>query len=314
MSLALDVGLFLLGLLLIVPASEWLVESTLGASYRLGVSAFLLSVVVIGFDAENLAVGAMATVEQAAGIALGSVVGSAMVAVALAFGLTALIVPLEFDRVPGRVVALPVVLVGLLTVLALDGRLSRPDGVILLGGYALSIAGLVRWEREGAHIAPVEAVEDEARETSSTAAAVGWMLASVAGVVVGGELLVEGARPIVRALGWTDTTFGMTVLALLVSAEELARELPAALRGRPDISAGNVVGSALAFFGFNAGVIACIRPLRVDPATRSFYLPVCAATVAVVALFLVRRRVPRWAGALLVALYAAFALGGGLMG
>jgi Ca2+/Na+ antiporter len=51
------------------------------------------------------------------------------------------------------------------------------------------------------------------------------------------------------------------VLAFLVSIEELARELPAALKGKPEISYGNVSGSILAFFLFNAGIIALVHPV-----------------------------------------------------
>lgn len=309
MSLPLALAAFAAGLILVVGASERLVDSTLRLSHGLGVSAFFLSVVFIGFDAENLGVGAMAAYEQAPGIALGTIVGAAMVAIALAFGVTALIVPLRFERVPVRVAVVPVVSVALLAAMAYDGRLSRADGVVLLGGYALAVVGLIRWEREGLHVASTEAVEKEVAASGSTGREALWFVVALVGIVVGGELLVSGARPVIGWLGWTDTAFGMTVLALLVSAEELGRELPAALRGRPDVSVGNVVGSALAFFGFNAGAIALVRPVTVDAVTRTFYLPVCAATVLVVALLLVRRSVPRWAGALLVALYAAFATG-----
>jgi cation:H+ antiporter len=35
----------------------------------------------------------------------------------------------------------------------------------------------------------------------------------------------------------------MTILAFLVSVEEIARELPAALKRRPEITYDNVVGS-----------------------------------------------------------------------
>ncbi|MFB6099461.1 MAG: sodium:calcium antiporter, partial [Salinibacter sp.] len=179
-----------------------------------------------------------------------------MVAIALAFGLTALIVPLEFEHAPRRILTLPIGAVVLLTGLALDGSLSRLDGGLLLLGYLGAVALLVRWEREGLHVAPTEAVETELEEEAwGLLGSIGWFIASLVGIVAGSELLLRGARPIIATLGWTETFFGMTLLALLVSVEEVARELPAALKGRPDISFGNVLGSALAFFGFNAGVI-----------------------------------------------------------
>lgn len=311
MSLFTGAVLFGLGLGLVLFFAERLVDSTIGVSHRLGVSTFLISVVFIGFDPENLAVGAVASYEATAGIALGTIVGAAMVALALAFGITALIVPLDFERAPRRILVLPVGAVALVTLLALDGMLSRIDGAILLVGYVGAVALLLRWERQDIHVAPTEAVETEVEvdEEAGLIGSVGWFVASLAGIVGGSELLVRGARPVVEALGWTETTFGMTLLALLVSVEEVARELPAALKGRPDISYGNVLGSALAFFGFNAGVIALVRPVPVDPVTQHFYLPVCAGTVLLIALLMWRRRVPRWGGGLLLLAYGVFVFG-----
>ena len=311
MSLFTGAVLFGLGLGLVLFFAERLVDSTIGVSHRLGVSTFLISVVFIGFDPENLAVGAVASYEATAGIALGTIVGAAMVALALAFGITALIVPLDFERAPRRILVLPVGAVALVTLLALDGMLSRIDGAILLVGYVGAVALLLRWERQDIHVAPTEAVETEVEvgEEAGLIGSVGWFVASLAGIVGGSELLVRGARPLIAALGWTETTFGMTLLALLVSVEEVARELPAALKGRPDISYGNVLGSALAFFGFNAGVIALVRPVPVDPVTQHFYLPVCAGTVLLIALLMWRRRVPRWGGGLLLLAYGVFVFG-----
>jgi len=310
-SIAVALGLFALGLVLVVGSAEQLVESTVGVSRSLGLSAFLISVVFIGFDPENLAVGAVAGYDGTAGLAMGTIVGAAMVALALAFGGTAVVVPLSFERVPRRILAMPVGAVGLVTGLAMDGTLSRVDGALLLGAYALAVGALLRWERQGIHVAPTDAVEETAAEEapSDGRRAGAWFVASLAGMILGSELLLRGARPLITALGWTDTLFGMTLLAVLVSVEEVARELPAALKGRPDVSFGNVVGSALAFFCFNAGVIALVRPVPVAAITRRFYLPVCAGTVVLIALLMAGRRVPRWGGLLLLLAYGLFVAG-----
>lgn len=316
MSLLTGLVLFGAGLGLVLLSAERLVDSTVGVSHRFGLSAFLISVVFIGFDPENLGVGAVASYEATAGIALGTIVGAAMVALALAFGITALIVPLEFETAPRRILLLPVGAVALVTGLALDGMLSRVDGGILLLGYVAAVGILLRWERQGVHVAPTAAVEAEVEEEAGEGwvRTIGWFAASLLGIVAGSELLVRGAHPVIEALGWTETVFGMTLLALLVSVEEVARELPAALKGRPDISFGNVVGSALAFFGFNAGVIALVRPVPVNSVTQHFYLPVCAGTVLLIAVLMLRRRVPRWGGALLLLVYALFVAGPAFVG
>jgi cation:H+ antiporter len=316
MSVPVALLLFAGGLALVLVFSEQLVESVVGTAANVGLSAFLISVLFVGFDPENLFIGGTGTWERAPGIALGTVVGSAMVAIALALGITALAVPLRFERAPRSIVVLLPLPVGLLGALAADGLLSRVDGGLLLGAYALALAWLYVLGRRGIHIEPsgevAEALhEDDAEETLWQAA--GMLAVSLAAIAGGSKLVVEAGTVLTARIGLTDTAFGMTLLALLVSIEELARELPAALKGRPEIALGNVVGSVLAFFLFNAGVIALVRPVPVGADTRFFYVPVALLAVGFTAAVLLRRTVPRWAGGVLVALYAAFVVGGFLM-
>src|ERR671922_1280496 len=132
------------GLGLIVFFAEQLVKGVVGTSRRFGLSTFLLSVIFIGFDPDNLAVGTVASAEGMAGIALGSILGGAMVAVALAFGLSALVAPMTFAQVPMQVIAVQMLAVVLLAALALDGQLSRMDGGMLLAGFGLALLYLGR--------------------------------------------------------------------------------------------------------------------------------------------------------------------------
>ena len=304
--------LFVIGLGLVLYCAERLVRGAVGTSVGFGLSPFLISVVFIGFDPENLAVGAVGSYEGHAGIALGSIIGSAMVAIALAFGITALVSPMTFATVPRPILLVPVLSALLLYLLAVDGVLSRIDGAILLLGFACAVAYLLWLTRRGVDIRPAgelaEALEEVDPHTRWRA--VGLLALSLTGLVIGSELLVTGAQVIVAALGLSETVFGMTLLALLISIEELARELPAALAGRPEISFGNVVGSILAFFLFNAGVIAFIHPIAVNEQVLGFYLPFCIGTIIVVTFFMMMKRVSRWVGGMLVLLYGFFALMG----
>jgi cation:H+ antiporter len=310
-TIALAIGLCLAGLLLVIWSAERLVEGVVGTSVALGVSAFVVSVVFVGFDPENLAVGAVGAAQGFSGIAAGSVIGAAMVAVGLAFGVTALLAPMRFAQAPRRALAIPIVAILLFGALAYDGVVSRVDGAILLAAFALAVLELLRLSRRGLDIRPTgevaETLERKARRTPGRA--LGLLLLSLIGLVAGSELLLAGSERLLVRFGLSDTVYGMTFLALAVSVEELARELPAARRGRPEISFGNVVGSILAFFLCNAGLIALIRPIAVDPSVIRFYLPVCLLTVAFATVCLAALRVPRWAGGVLVAAYVVFFAG-----
>lgn len=315
MNLIVPILLSIAGLALVLFCAEQLVKGVAGFASGLGASAFLISVVFLGFDPENLAVGAVGSLQGASGVALGTIVGSAMVAIALAFGITALVVPMRFERVPRRILAVSVLAVLLMGALAIDGRLSRFDGLVLLVGYAAAIVYLLWLGRRGVDIEAKGEVAKELEEASSlgTGKALGVLLLSSVGIVLGSELLVEGARDLIAYFGFSETVVGMTILALAISIEEVARELPAAMKGHPEISYGNVVGSILAFFLFNAGVIALISPIEVDRPTLLFYLPLAAFTVAILSLFLLGGRMGRLSGAVLVTLYVVFAVGGYLL-
>ena len=149
MSLPVATVAFVVGLALVVYSSEALVRAVVGTSLGFGGSTFLISVLFLGFDPENLAVGAAASYEGMAGIALGTILGSAMVAIALAFGITALLAPMEFERASPRIAAVPLVATALLGVLALDGLLDRVDALLLLASYAAAVVYLVRLGRRG---------------------------------------------------------------------------------------------------------------------------------------------------------------------
>lgn len=311
MNIIMALVLFIIGVVLVIFFAEMLVKATVGTSRGFGVSAFLISVVFIGFDPENLAVGAAGSYENIAGIALGSIIGAAMVAIALAFGITALIAPMKFKSAPIAILVIPVVAVLLFGLLSIDNILSRVDGVILMACYILSVLFLVWAGKRGVDIHPGgEVTESLSKEGFSRKwKSFALLILSLVGIIVGSEMLVSASETIIAKTGLSDTVFGMTILALLLSVEELARELPAALKGRTEISFGNVVGSILSFFLFNAGIIAMVHPVEVEKQVLVFYLPLTMLTIVVVSFFLILRSVSRFAGALLVILYAVFFAG-----
>lgn len=309
MSLVLSLLLFTGGLALLLFCAEKLVEAAVGTAQLTGLSVFMISVIFIGFDPENLFLGSVASYEQAAGIALGTIFGAAMVAIALAFGLTALIAPMQFKEAPARVLAVPVLSVLLVGLLSLDGLLSRLDGGLLLAAFAGSILYLLQLGKRGMKIEPGGEVAEALDEPEGGWKSAGLFILTLAGIIAGSELLVHGSQTIIGRLGLSETVFGMTILALLVSIEEVARELPAALKGRSDISFGNVAGSVLAFFLFNAGIIAIIRPLPVSQEVLQFHLPLSIFTVVLLSFFVWRGKVSRSAGAILFIIYGLFFAG-----
>lgn len=302
------------GIVLVLYFAGKLVEGAVGTARAFGLSAFFVSVVFIGFDPENLGVGAVATHEGIAGIALGSIIGAAMVAIALALGITALFAPLRFEQASTKVLVLPVLAVLLFGALSVDGEVSRLDGAILLAGYAAAVAYVLHLSRKGMGVEPSSGEHMEQAEKLGRWKALGLFVVALAAIVGGSEMVVQGSETIIERLGISETFYGMAILAFLVSIEEVARELPAALKGRSDITLGNVVGSVFAFFLLNAGIIALIRPFPVERQVLTFHLPVAVVTSFLVSGMAMTHKIPRWAGGLLVLLYVAFVVGSYLVG
>lgn len=302
---------FIIGLILVVFSAENLVEGIVGTSIGFGLSAFFVSTVFVGFDPENLGVGAIASLEQVTGITWGSILGAFMVGNALALGITLLFTKLEFEEAPKKILFVPILGTLLLFTLSLDGLLTRLDGLILLGGFGLFVLYLYKLTKEGINIEPSEEIEESLEEVGEMNRwrSLGVFILSLVGMIFGSELLVDSSKMLVSYIGVSKTFFGMTILALLVSIEELAKELPAAVKGRPDITFGNVLGSVLAFFLFNTGIIALIRPLPVFTGVLGFYFPLVFLTIGTTTVFMFKKEIPRWVGAVFIALYLIFALG-----
>ncbi|SNT68697.1 calcium/sodium antiporter [Paracoccus seriniphilus] len=72
------------------------------------------------------------------------------------------------------------------------------------------------------------------------------VLAGLALLVFGGDLLVKGAVNLSLRIGLSPLVVGLTVVAFGTSAPELMVSLSAALKGSSDIAIGNVVGSNIA--------------------------------------------------------------------
>ena len=82
-------------------------------------------------------------------------------------------------------------------------------------------------------------------------------------LVVGAGALVSGASWLARVLGLPNLIIGLTVVAFGTSFPEMAVSVMSSIKGQPDISLGNVVGSNIFNILFILGLTASIRPLIV---------------------------------------------------
>src|SRR3979490_206611 len=97
LSALIAVGLFVVGVVLAVWATERLLEGRVGRARAVRMSTFAVGALLSGFEAENVAVGLAAGAGNASHVALGTVFGGAMFLVCVALGLGGVLSPLKVD-------------------------------------------------------------------------------------------------------------------------------------------------------------------------------------------------------------------------
>jgi cation:H+ antiporter len=132
------------------------------------------------------------------------------------------------------------------------------------------------------------------------------LLAGLATLVVGGELLVRGASRLALATGLSPLVIGLTVVAFGTSSPELAVSVAAATSGNVDIALGNVVGSNIFNVLFILGVSALITPLVVSAQVVRQEVPVMIGASLLLFAMAMKGGVTRTEGLVLVALLAAY--------
>ncbi|MBK9694643.1 MAG: calcium/sodium antiporter [Elusimicrobia bacterium] len=305
----LPVLLILGGLVLLVGGAELLVRGSSRLALRLGVPSLVvgLTVVAYGTSTPELVVSAKAALSGQADLALGNVVGSNIFNVLLILGASALLAPLRVTR-PIIWREVPVMIgTSLLTWgLALDGRISRGDGTLLV---ALLIAYTVYQIQAGLKEGGKKTAEERTKVSilgSLVSIAVG-----LAVLVWGARWLLEGSVSLARGLGVSELIIGLTIVAAGTSLPEVATSLLATWRGEREIAIGNVVGSNIYNVLGVLGLAAVIGPegVAVSSPALNFDIPVMVAvSVACLPIFLTGHLIARWEGVLFLFYYGAYTL------
>jgi cation:H+ antiporter len=90
------------------------------------------------------------------------------------------------------------------------------------------------------------------------------ILGGLAGLLLGGELLVRGASAMAVRLGMSKLVVGVVIVGFGTSVPELVTCVRAALGGSPGIAVGNIVGSNIANILLILGAAAVMRPMVTD--------------------------------------------------
>ena len=303
--------LFFAGLALLWFGGEGLVRASAALGIRFGMAPLVVGLTLVAFatSAPELAVSLAAAFRDSPGLAVGNVVGSNICNITLVLGVTALI---GRPALKGQLAARDSVVLVLATLaipllLLFDGQLGRIEGFVLVVSIVTYVTLTVRDAQAGRYPATVAAEAPPAAKADvSILLNALFGAASLAMLILGSDLFVRAAVEIAIALGISSALVGLSAAALGTSLPELATSIVAARRGQPELAAGNLIGSNIFNLLLILGATSLVRPL-VPNGIGAVDLGVMVTTSLVaLAVMLVKPRIERLEGAVLLACYAGY--------
>ena len=300
-----------IGFALLVKCADLFVDGASSLAKKLNIPAFVigLTIVAFGTSAPELAVSITAAMKGSNDIAIGNVVGSNIFNTLVVLGASAAITPIAVDKgMIKRDYPLSIFAAVLLGVLAMDTvlfkasemSLGRLDGIILLIAFAGFMVMTVKAGLEGRE------EEEEDSEVMPLMKSLLVIVIGLVGIVVGGDLSVEGAKDIARFFGLSEAIIGLTIVALGTSLPELVTSIVAAKKGESDIAVGNVIGSNVFNVFLILGVSSTILPMNVS-GTYLYDIGMLIGVMVLTYLPIAKtKKVSRVMGIVMVLVYAAY--------
>ncbi len=300
-----------LGLIFLIKGADLLVNgaSSLAKKFNVSDLAIGLTVVAFGTSAPELVVNVMGAIEGHHEIVFANVIGSNNFNLLVILGITGLITPLivqsstVWREIPLSLFA--IFLLYLLTNDLLDADaflLSRLDGTLLLtlfGGFLFYVYKQL----------PTDTATDSDTPAPLTPLKIwSFILFGLAGLVVGGNLVVTNAIEIANRLGVSEKIIGLTIVAAGTSLPELATSVVAAFKKNTDIAVGNIIGSNIFNIFLILGVSSLVKPIQYDPSFNSeMYLLAGGTALLFIGMFTgEKKKLDRWEAALLLVIFLGY--------
>ncbi len=302
------------GLVLLTIGAESLVRGASRLAALAGVAPLVigLTVVAYGTSAPELAVSVKSAWLGQSDISIGNVVGSNIFNVLFILGLCALVQPL---RVHAQLIRTDVpIMMGvsiLALLIALDGRIGRIDGIVLVSGSIAYTVFTVKKSRNESAAVNAEFAEalhiPPTRDWVSIFKSIAYVGFGLIALVAGSRFFVDGSVELARLIGVSELVIGLTIVAAGTSMPEVATSVMASIRGERDIAIGNVVGSNIFNILAVLGCASLVSPITVSPAALALDIPVMiGVAIACLPIFFTGLEIRRWEGCLFLLLYGAY--------
>ena len=314
-----SVLLFAVGLVLLIKGGDWFVDGATGIAKRFNLPDIVVgaTVVSIGTTLPEVMVSTTGALAGSGAMAYGNAIGSIICN-------TALIAAISITCNPGPVnvksMKTPAVFFFMSAALYcfasyILGEFPRWMGFVMLGIF---VVYMVLTVRNG--MANPDAAEEEEEGEQKERKLWQELLLLVVGaavIAVGADLLVEHGQVIALGLGVPETVVALLFVALGTSLPELVTTITSLRSGHASLGVGNVIGANVFNLVLVSGVAVSLAPFPVPMENELlntglnmslvFEIPVMLGVMSLMAIpALVTKKLGRWQGILLLAIYAAF--------
>lgn len=310
----------LIGFALLIKGADYFVEGSSSVAKLMHIPTVIIGLTVVAFGTSlpELSVSVTASLEGANGLAVGNVLGSNLFNLLVVLGATAVIIPIQANKdVMKKDFPFSIIIAGVLFVLASGLQIAdmvagtgtyavtRIGGVILLVLFIWFIVTNVRGAKK-ARVDFQEAEVEEEIEVLSPRKSGFFIVVGIAGIWLGGDLVVSAASAIGASWGMSESLIGLTIVALGTSLPELVTSLVAAKKGENDLALGNVIGSNIFNILLILGVAATISPITVSVESLYDMIILILASIMVCVFVKHKNAITRKEGIVLLATYAAY--------
>ncbi|MGN0665033.1 MAG: calcium/sodium antiporter [Huintestinicola sp.] len=302
-NVVLSIILLVAGFMLLVNGADYFVEAAASLAKKMKIPSLIvgLTICAMGTSAPELAVSISAASKGANEIAISNIIGSNSFNLLVVLGVCALIMPIAVQGdVLKRDFPVSLAAIVMFAVFILDGMLARWEAVVFIA----CLIGYMAWTIVSARRNKLEEEED-AGEFSPLKCILG-LIGGVAGIIIGGNLVVDHATVIATAAGMSPTLVGLTICAMGTSLPELVTSITASKKGENDMAVGNVVGSNIFNVFCILGISGAITPISASKEAIVDSIILIVTSIITYIFCITGKKITRVQGGALVAIYAAY--------
>ena len=308
---------FAIGLVLLIKGGDWFVDGAVGVARRFRLPDIIVgaTVVSIGTTLPEVMVSATGALNGQGAMAYGNAIGSIICNTSL---IAAISVAVNPGPVNTKSMKMPVIFFFGSTAIYcaatyLLGRFDRWLGIVLLLIFAVYMIITIRQGMKNPD--SVEKETEEQRKPKALWAELLLLIVGAALIAAGANLLVDHGTFIAQSLGVPETVIALTFVALGTSLPELVTTITSLKKGHASLGIGNVIGANIFNLVLVSGMAVTLAPFDV-PVGKTLFginsslvldMPLMLTVMLLLTVpALLKKKLGRWQGVVLLAIYAAF--------